>query len=1015
MIYKISRIVKILFQRVSVERILTGDKNKKLYYDALSKEYLQDVMLTYNQEFSDTEINLQMLELEYQVNQVRRESLERYSKNSVNVFSVLFYYVPEVLTFDKNRVICKYPKILEWNELIRGIGEDLPVLARLAMRDVEYGIETHSFSWQPIIGHNNFHLDRILQKGLADNHFHLRGSSAHFDISWINLMNHPGNSEFQKSFFELEKNYRDKKKKAEVGMSKNPLWILNAQAALIRLYLSSCIYGFRIRLRTYEVLSGDVWDWVKKYGSVAEFAALAGKVVKTTEWEEIKIERLLTELKTILGRQNEFSMFMGFLDVFRDLTVPVLKNAENLELLYTLINEVIKKRPYMDLEECRFFLPRKHFDHLWRQETLKTVEKLLQNPTIMMQLYLDDIEMAIHSAAKTWDSVDYMLGYSGNEYFRGEEEYRILAGERCFLYKMLRVVLEKNASFTRNEVNLFYAYIRIKNEIRSELVQSNPMVGFENFQEYQRRKDWFAHVGEWKTTEGRLARLAVRDVLNNKAVKFLEVRISPGNSAEENLENVCGYDSAIINDQSIESLLKKEIARASFYPYGEWPYSEEEKELQNRFYYVFHFTKKPEDTSEQEFERECRHYQYRKEIKNKADAIMRFREKYPLYAQRLVGIDACSMEIGCRPEIFAWIFRELKNHVNFGTEDSYRLQLPKLRITYHVGEDFLDVADGLRAIDEAVRFLDMQCGDRLGHALALGIDVKKWYAFKGKQITTTLQDYLDTIVWLYQSLIKYHIQDMSSLKGWLEKQYSLYFTYIYSQDRLETKGNAGVNLVQGNFDINTYYFSWMLRGDKPEVYKQIKDGRICYHPDSWERYAVGRENPRSDDIRNIPEVVLLYYMYHYNHEAKKRGREEKTIPVTDKYIEGVAMVQKALREKIVQKGIGIETNPTSNLHIGTLRGYGDHPIKTFYNLGLTKNEQELMDCPQICVSINTDDKGIFATRIENEYALLACALENEQLPDGSARYKREFIYEWLDNIREMGLRQVFWNDSDSQN
>lgn len=59
------------------------------------------------------------------------------------------------------------------------------------------------------------------------------------------------------------------------------------------------------------------------------------------------------------------------------------------------------------------------------------------------------------------------------------------------------------------------------------------------------------------------------------------------------------------------------------------------------------------------------------------------------------------------------------------------------------------------------------------------------------------------------------------------------------------------------------------------------------------------------------------------------------------------------------RGIGIESNPTSNVKIGTFKSYSEHPIKTFYNLGLTYNEKEIMECPQMNVSINTDDKGIF--------------------------------------------------------
>ena len=114
-----------------------------------------------------------------------------------------------------------------------------------------------------------------------------------------------------------------------------------------------------------------------------------------------------------------------------------------------------------------------------------------------------------------------------------------------------------------------------------------------------------------------------------------------------------------------------------------------------------------------------------------------------------------------------------------------------------------------------------------------------------------------------------------------------------------------------------------------------------------------------------------------------------------------------MQEEIVRRGIGIELNPSSNISISILSGYEEHPIKTLYNIGLTYNEQELESCPQMNVSINTDDKEVFVTRLENEYALLALALEQVRKADGTPKYKREFIYQWLDNIREMGLRQAF--------
>ncbi len=124
-------------------------------------------------------------------------------------------------------------------------------------------------------------------------------------------------------------------------------------------------------------------------------------------------------------------------------------------------------------------------------------------------------------------------------------------------------------------------------------------------------------------------------------------------------------------------------------------------------------------------------------------------------------------------------------------------------------------------------------------------------------------------------------------------------------------------------------------------------------------------------------------------------------------INAVKKVQKKLQWVIAQKGIGIETNPSSNALIGTFKRYDKHPIQNWYNNGLVTDHQQLSEAPQIQVSINTDDQGVFATYIENEYAYLALALEKMKDKDGNPKYSRTIIYEWIDNIRKMGLAQSF--------
>lgn len=924
MIHKIAQIVKLLFCRVSVERILTQDNQEKIWYCEVNSPYLQDLMMTYHREFTDTETDFQIQEVSFQMDKNKGQREENICADSLDVFNALFYYVHKVLIFHENKVSCKYNELLEWREIAKALGEDLLIVALLVQNDTHLMINRRNFAWPPTILHNNNQLKRILDQGIADNHFHLRGSSPYFHVSWLNLVNHPERmlAKSKNQFAKIEENCRNKQKKFERVLKPYSVYNCVLCAVLIRTYLCCKIIGAPLTIREDRLVIGS--------NSSA--------------------------LSLNAGNSND-------------------------------------KRTVLDLLENLLAAPEK-IDSYVRE----------------LQIILDTIRLESRE-------LDFMLQYAPNEYFEDQKDYVSLSGERWFLYVMLLGIFTENNTFCKREYQLFYAYLRLKNEFYAEMIQSNDLLGFHNFQVYQKRKSWFTHMEDFKISEGRLARMAVRNVLNNPAVKALEVRIVPGNSSEENMINIKGYDNAILNssmkmdqrEQAVLSLLQEnKCCNINYQLVNE--------KLKQRFYYVMHFTKEKDTSASDSIVGVYRHYTYRKKVRKKTNELLRFRNEYPQYACRVVGIDACGQELGCRPEVFASAFRLMKNYISPYPSTIQKVQLPQLKVTYHVGEEFLDVVDGLRAIDEAIRFLDLSCGDRLGHALALGIDVKKWYQVKTYQVSLTLQDYLDNVVWLHHALIKFNIKDMSSLKGWLEEQYSQYFSYIYQrciQEAPYMKQEDSYSLnYQGSFDINTYYLAGLLRGDDPELYKSGKFQKSQIYVDQWEHYAVNMEYLRSDDIRYIPEVSRIYYMYHYDGLARKRGQEKKTFNISQNYIDGVIAVQKAMQELIVRSGIAIEMNPSSNVSIGAIANYGEHPIKALYNHGLVKNEKELLECPQINVSINTDDMGVFATRVENEYALLACSLEREFMQDGVHRYKREFIYEWLDNIRKMGLRQVFISDQE---
>lgn len=132
------------------------------------------------------------------------------------------------------------------------------------------------------------------------------------------------------------------------------------------------------------------------------------------------------------------------------------------------------------------------------------------------------------------------------------------------------------------------------------------------------------------------------------------------------------------------------------------------------------------------------------------------------------------------------------------------------------------------------------------------------------------------------------------------------------------------------------------------------------------------------------------------------------------YIKGVKKVQRAMQQYVARCGISIEANPSSNYKISTIDRYEQHPILKLYNMGLTWDEKKLRECPQLHVSINTDDKGIFDTSLENEFALMGCALEQMKDNEGQYIYPKQMVYDWLERIRQNGNQQSFLERNNGQ-
>jgi hypothetical protein len=365
--------------------------------------------------------------------------------------------------------------------------------------------------------------------------------------------------------------------------------------------------------------------------------------------------------------------------------------------------------------------------------------------------------------------------------------------------------------------------------------------------------------------------------------------------------------------------------------------------------------------------------------------------------------------MACRPEAFGQIFRfltdieytysyEEKGVTEKGGRISQKHRGKRLKVTYHAGEDFMDIVDGLRAIDEAMLFCNMERGSRIGHALALGISPEKYYSYKNNMLLLPKQILLDDIAWLICKSDELGCTMDVGLRTTLQETFvdlykDVYAKYLPSEFRDVT--------------IYEYFQSWKLRGDNPEIYKELNDEKFSKYISrkvklQFDRYEINNKIPKS--IRQTSKYRWLYYNYHYNEKVRTEGDKIYQFKVDNRYAKAVRNVQDCMIRELVDKGISIETNPSSNYLIGTIEKYDEHPIIRFNSRKLSNSKERNMS---LCVSINTDDQGVFDTSLENEYALMALALKKAKDEDNNPLYDIEDIYEWIDYVREMGLEQVF--------
>lgn len=833
--------------------------SKTIVDNGMDKDSFRDLFIAHNSMYGTDVVN----SIHQLANGQWLFSLKDVKKSSI--FNILGLAVEKKLQWVNDEPVCEYNDYLLWNDIAKIIGEDLLTVSYLALRYVRERFEIKSFAWKPNITANNPELMHVLNKGLGELHYHMRGSSLIFDVTWLYLMNAEKiDGKIKEKLDELNKDLYT--------------WIEKARASRIFLFKSEKCKGGNVKLPISSILKCNS-NFIKLYaGTIGN--AITNEKINAFRFGAHCIDYALDEEPTELDKKRYYN-------------VPLVGERK-------LIYKYLKK---------------------------------------------------VYSEGKV----------------HGEES------AKCANYKLP-----------------LYVYLLAKNKLRKYLIQNDHVKGFSHFQEIQDRKGNFF---EGSIYEKLFVFMSMQTTICNQPIQKLEMRIAPKNTSLE-MKNLLRCGNAYVNDYSLRLKQPNKLL-----------------ERNTKAGFILHFIKRPDENNcskKGEFV-SCRNYKLRNKLEHQANAIAQLihdncmyvkggihpyfynKEKFAIQGKvregiyPIIGIDAASSEFGCRPEVFAPTFRRLKYVPRNNALDSfYEKRDLQLGRTFHVGEDFYDIVDGLRAIDECISFLNFGCGDRIGHAVALGIDVYEYYKTRNFKVVMPRQILLDNAVWLFKKMEEYAIDDCCGLKFKLKEIFEINFSTIYGSIHAS---------------IDDYYQSWMLRGDEPS---RTIDSKLHI----WKTYSQNEFNHVLESIRKNSRVMSLYQSYHYSAKARKTGDEIVEYQFDDGDAHIVSEVQRKMRKTIACKKIAVETNPTSNLKITDVDRYSKHPITAFYNRGLKPN----YDSDQIMVSINTDDQGVFATSLEKEYALIACALEKKRNDDGSPTYSPKDIYDWLDDIRESSLVSSFLDD-----
>jgi hypothetical protein len=286
-------------------------------------------------------------------------------------------------------------------------------------------------------------------------------------------------------------------------------------------------------------------------------------------------------------------------------------------------------------------------------------------------------------------------------------------------------------------------------------------------------------------------------------------------------------------------------------------------------------------------------------------------------------------------------------------------------------------------VDESVDFLQMRQGDRIGHALSLGVDPESWARRTGGSVTMRVDRRFFDLVWFYDKLC-------ARGEGGVIEQVRSEIQRL-ARKLYPPSTSATASLPFSNALPSCELLDAARRFQKFDP--RLVGRRLDLHP--YARFGAREIEEATERHGERAHDLWSYHMLDRSY-AKRAGQRER-FEVNPEWFGTIRRVQQDVLNKLTHREVAIEINPTSNRAIGGFDSLSEHPV---FDWDPPSRDAEH---PRPYVVVGSDDPGVFGSELLHEYAFLHAAARERG-------YDRAEVEDWLEELRSNGLRFLFMQD-----